>query len=378
MSRKTKLLCLMIAIGLFMVLSGNLAYAQDISRVTGTINIEGYSNEDIFGNGYHIRYEWYSDSALTQYAAAGYGEINGLPHSFSWGIYKEGSYYLLVFLDKDNDLQLDHDEPRQVLPVTLSYNTPVEGLQILLKDVSSGTNINSDVIDLLLAFSVVSNYPDGEYHPEGLVTREEMAEYLVIILGLTDEAANAVGYTYYSDVALDQPSLGYINICKEEGFFKGYPDGTFRPTGNLTYAEVLTLLLRALGYTDWDVEGSWPDNYINKANDLGITNGLLLNNMDNVNRGDMAVLLYNTLNAHVLMTTIDDYTDETKWMYTYESKYTLLEHGLEITKKENSLTYLNSDGNDIFTQTFNYDLNGDDVIDLFDLVILAKKYGTSK
>ena len=44
----------------------------------------------------------------------------------------------------------------------------------------------------------------------------------------------------------------------------------FRPNDNLTYAEVITALIRTLGYKDSFLKGTWPSNYFIKADELNI------------------------------------------------------------------------------------------------------------
>ena len=50
-----------------------------------------------------------------------------------------------------------------------------------------------------------------------------------------------------------------------QGLIKGYPDGTFKPANQVSYAEAITMLVRALGYKDEFLSGQWPANYLAKA-----------------------------------------------------------------------------------------------------------------
>ena len=51
---------------------------------------------------------------------------------------------------------------------------------------------------------------------------------------------------------------GYIGYCANAELVKGYPDGTFKPSGKVTGYEVLAMILRAVGY-DKNVEFSGAD-----------------------------------------------------------------------------------------------------------------------
>ena len=51
---------------------------------------------------------------------------------------------------------------------------------------------------------------------------------------------------------------GYIGYCANAELVKGYPDGTFKPSGKVTGYEVLAMILRAVGY-DKNGESSGAD-----------------------------------------------------------------------------------------------------------------------
>ena len=91
----------------------------------------------------------------------------------------------------------------------------------------------------------------------------------------------------------------YISVAFSQELINGYTDGTFRPNNTVSYAEAITMIIRALKY-DNEIDSSmvWPENYINKAISLN-----LLENIDEENygngaiRGNIAILLYNALNC---------------------------------------------------------------------------------
>ncbi len=54
---------------------------------------------------------------------------------------------------------------------------------------------------------------------------------------------------------------------------RGDAEGTFRPNDTVSVDEVITVLIRALGYTEADLDKSgWPASYINKAREIGLIN----------------------------------------------------------------------------------------------------------
>jgi len=183
-------------------------------------------------------------------------------------------------------------------------------------------------VERLAAFGIVNGMEDGKYHPELKVTREQFAKLLVEALGLGSAANAAQGATKFSDVEAARWSAGYVNVATGQGILKGYPDGTFGPAKEVTYAEALTMLVRALGYKDEFLPGTWPGNYVAKAAGLGITSGVNFS-ADSItaDRGSVAVMVNNTLDAKIVK--VKEFGD----VITYEeTQLTLLEDKLEIDK----------------------------------------------
>ncbi|WP_099189045.1 S-layer homology domain-containing protein [Tepidibacter mesophilus] len=166
-----------------------------------------------------------------------------------------------------------------------------------------GQNTDEKVVqavERLSALGVVNGMDDGKYHEEMKVTREQFAKILVETLGIGNSVAKANGVTNFNDVESSRWSSGYINVAVERGLIKGYPDGTFKPAAEVSYAEAITMLVRALGYKDELLKGSWPENYISKATDVKITSDVKFTSAtEKADRGAVALLVNNTLNAKI-------------------------------------------------------------------------------
>lgn len=188
-------------------------------------------------------------------------------------------------------------------------------------------------VSRLVAFGILEGYPDGTYQPEKDITRAEFAKILVEALGLGSAANAAVGKTNFSDVTASHWAAGYMNVASGQGLIKGYPDGTFKPSKQVSYAEALTMLVRALGYQDSFLKGSWPGNYVAKAAEAGISSGVKFADAGGfANRGDVASLVNNTLDADIVK--VDVYKDGT--IEYYDSNVTLLKDKLDISKYEDT------------------------------------------
>lgn len=103
----------------------------------------------------------------------------------------------------------------------------------------------------------------------------------------------------FSDVPADNWANPYINVSVQEGIVKGYPDNSFKPANNITYAEVITMMVNVLGQEPTPGV-NWPDNYIGKARALGILEGIDVNYKGEAIRGGVFELLYNTLTENAV------------------------------------------------------------------------------
>lgn len=170
-------------------------------------------------------------------------------------------------------------------------------------DVSSSSNC-AGAIDRLAGLGVVKGYPDGTFKPSNIYTRAEAAAINVRLLGLDSAAAAATGATKFSDVAADHWASGYINVASDQGIIQGMGDGTFRPDDQVTQAQALAMAIRILGY-DPVVTGSWPTNYMVKAAQLKLTNGIS-NVMANLpaSRCEVATMADNALTVDLMVQTV--------------------------------------------------------------------------
>lgn len=169
-----------------------------------------------------------------------------------------------------------------------------------LKDIAG--NDYETAIEALVALDVVSGYEDSTFRPAKTITRAELAKLLVEALGYGDLVAGAKAN--FSDTQ-NHWSSGYVAIANGTGLVIGYPDGTFKPDQVLTYDEVYTMVIRALGYTDASIKGTWPTNFKVKAIDLGLTDDVKMATSA-ADRGGVAQALYNALDANQVSVDADN------------------------------------------------------------------------
>ena len=170
-------------------------------------------------------------------------------------------------------------------------------------DVADDNNY-AEAVETLKALGVIDGYEDGSFKPEKTVTRAEMAKLMVVLLGYGDLVAGSK--SNFSDTQSHWAD-SYIGLAAGRGIVVGTGDGKFNPERTVTYDEVLTMLVRGLGYTDSSNElknMTWPTNFKVKAAELNITKNVAINSTG-ADRGGVAQAMYNALKQQIVKVNTD-------------------------------------------------------------------------
>ena len=119
------------------------------------------------------------------------------------------------------------------------------------KDDKSISDDYAEAVAVLNGMGVFKGYEDGSFQPKGNITRAEVSAivYRVYTQDVKDAKASMYAtYNKFSDMVGASWAAGYISYCANAELVKGYPDGTFKPSGKVTGYEVLAMILRAVGY----------------------------------------------------------------------------------------------------------------------------------
>ena len=135
------------------------------------------------------------------------------------------------------------------------------------------------------------------------VTRAEMAAVICRLSGLEQAAKEVVVTTLlFSDVSKEHWAAGYIQLAKQNGIINGYPDGSFRPENEVSYAETIKMLIAVLGYLPKaDTLAGYPDGIMMVATELGLTTDLVVMTAKPAIRSDIALLTYRSLDIPLMM-----------------------------------------------------------------------------
>ena len=107
-------------------------------------------------------------------------------------------------------------------------------------------------------YAYIVGYEDGTVRPEGDITRAEVATIFFRLL--TDESRNEYWSQTndYTDVAEGDWYNNAVSTLSKAGILNGYEDGSFQPNGNITRAEFATIAARFFEAT-YEGEDLFPD-----------------------------------------------------------------------------------------------------------------------
>ena len=105
------------------------------------------------------------------------------------------------------------------------------------KDDTKISDDYAEAVAVLNGMGVFKGYEDGSFQPEGNITRAEVATIVYRIytadVAKNDKSGLYATYNKFSDMAGASWAAGYIGYCANAALVKGYPDGTFKPSGKV-------------------------------------------------------------------------------------------------------------------------------------------------
>jgi len=224
---------------------------------------------------------------------------------------------------------------------------------------------------------IIEGYPDGTFRPNAMVKRSEIATLLVKVKNLT---LYKPSISKFKDVATNNWAYGYIMAIQKDGLMVGYPDGTFKPDGNVTRAELAVVLGRLKGLeneaskithptiTAYDINKvpSWSMPYVDlgfqpQYNFLTGRAGYIAP-QENATRGEVAYGLYVATNPPKFGGTL---------------KAAVLTNPVTLDTQITTATIPSTFGMHIFETLFTYDENGEPIpllVDSYNVSNDAKTY----
>lgn len=188
------------------------------------------------------------------------------------------------------------------LALVLSLTPAAFALGVFADVTNAAVAQNVEVLQLM---GVIGGDENGLFRPGSNLTRAEFCKMAIELQGRGDQVVRYRSRTVFPDVRAAHWASGYINLATTASgesmpaLMHGNPDGSFAPGRNITYGEAVTVLARALGYTDKDSGGVWPQGYIDLGAACGLTKGLSNDPNGAITRAQAAQLFVNALRCEV-------------------------------------------------------------------------------
>lgn len=158
---------------------------------------------------------------------------------------------------------------------------------------------NKEAIETLYELSVIDGYSKTKFGPKLTLSRAEACAVMVRAL----YGDKIVYWTNsFTDVPVRAWYAPYVDVAVYYDIMHGHSATTFAPDEDITYDQMATLVLNALGYNAPQLSGTWPENVERIANILGLydnTSRFVLGS-DVITREDACQMLYNALDCSVV------------------------------------------------------------------------------
>ncbi|MCA0757115.1 S-layer homology domain-containing protein [Paenibacillus sp. N4] len=135
-------------------------------------------------------------------------------------------------------------------------------------------------INKLAEKNILGGFPDGSFKPDKRMSRAEFSAVIFRLLGLEPDSGQAP----FTDTPSDLWYSQYINGIYALGLVSGFPDGTFGPSREMTREEAFVILYRAVkdrlpeageadSFTDAESVSGWAKEAIEALTEAGVIEG---------------------------------------------------------------------------------------------------------
>ena len=146
-------------------------------------------------------------------------------------------------LKDDADLTKNVSREEFAELITTYYNAVSKQTSIPSPSESKFTDTKNPLIVMANKLGIVGGYPDGSFKPYNNITRQEIA----VMANQAEKQLTNIGQTKNVDKFSDKAKIAdwakeSVGSLSNAGGIGGYPDGTFKPTNNMTKQEAIALV----------------------------------------------------------------------------------------------------------------------------------------
>lgn len=186
-----------------------------------------------------------------------------------------------------------------LLVMSMIFNCTTSAIAVTEKELEK-----SQATQVLLMLDIIKGYEDNTLKLDKYITRAEMATLIVRVKGLEKQMKDGgfdlktVRSKLFNDVSIEHWANPYINLANGMYVIKGVDNNKFNPDDNITYQDLVTMIVRALGYElemKFEKISGYPEKHLSVAKDIGLLKGINLEQDDFVKRRDAIQLIFNSL-----------------------------------------------------------------------------------
>lgn len=154
-------------------------------------------------------------------------------------------------------------------------------------------------INELYDLGIVNGYSATKFGTDYTLTRAEACAIIVRALYGEKTVPDVINFT---DVSYRDWFYDYVNTAVYYDIMHGHNTTTFAPNDEITYDQMATLVLNALGYNAPQLAGEWPVNVERMATRLGLYTNIPIyfDGSEYITRGEACQMLYNALDCYVV------------------------------------------------------------------------------
>jgi len=223
---------------------------------------------------------------------------------------------------------------------------------------------HEEAVNSMVALGIIKGKDNGNFDPEGNVTRAEMAKMICVAMN-GGKDPKLTGSAAYSDT-VNHWAAGYIQWCTNLRYVSGY-NGMFRPDDSVTATEAAKMLLVALGYNaqqeKYENDANWDSNINLAANLKGILDDVAVDLSAPLSRDNAAQMMWNACNAEMVKYDFQGFiVDGTSITVAVDNGKTILEEKFDLKTGYGYMTGISYDSKkEEYTYSFSKDAFGDEI-----------------
>ncbi len=169
----------------------------------------------------------------------------------------------------------------------------------------------SKAIGVLSGIGIIEGRGDNIFAPDDNITRAEFVKIVLGACGLLESVSPNISSSF-GDTA-GHWAESYIAFAESLGYVNGNSDGTFAPDKNVTLEQAAKLLVKITGFgIVADNNGGYPLGYVSTAASKGMLYKVDGREEEKLTRGQVAQLIYNTMQVPMMLYDGTSYHDGNK------------------------------------------------------------------